>query len=109
MMDGPERTVLLYVTCPDEANAQSLGETLIRERHAACANILPGMVSLYMWEGALERANEVVLIVKTRAAAAPAAIDALQAMHPYETPAILQVPVEGGHGAFLAWVAAETS
>lgn len=114
--EGAERgnmseATFLYVTAPDEDVAASLAETLVRERMAACANILPNMTSVYRWRGEIERAAECVLIVKTTASRAAAAAARIRALHPYDTPAIAALPVspEGSDGDFLRWIASETS
>lgn len=97
--------VLVYTTFPDLGAAEQAGRLLVEQRHAGCINILPGMVSLYVWEGQLERANEVVLIAKTTAEAANACMAAILAVHPYDTPAVLAVPVAAGAAAYLDWIA----
>lgn len=99
---------MLYVTAPDIAAAEALAAAVVEPRLAACANILPGMRSIYRWQGALEQAEEVVLLVKTRDGLVQAASDALVSAHPYDEPCVLVIPVEGGAPGFLAWIAAET-
>ena len=66
------------------------------------------MTSIYRWRGAVETANEAVMIIKTRSSLADAVIAAVEAQHPYETPALVVVPVEGGSGEYLAWIMAST-
>lgn len=102
-----ERAVLVYTTFPSLVEAETAGRQILERRLAACVNILPGMVSHYWWQGAIERAEEAVMIVKTRAALAEPVREAVRAVHPYETPAIMIVPVEGGDPEYLAWIAAE--
>ena len=102
-----ERAVLVYTTFPSLVEAETAGRQILERRLAACVNILPGMVSHYWWQGAIERAEEAVMIVKTRAALAEPVREAVRAVHPYETPAIMIVPVEGGDPDYLAWIAAE--
>jgi periplasmic divalent cation tolerance protein len=79
----------------------------VERRLAACVNILPGMISHYWWEGRLERGEEAVMIFKTRAALAETLGEAIRAAHPYATPAIAILPVEGGDRDYLGWIAAE--
>jgi periplasmic divalent cation tolerance protein len=95
---------LIYITCPDAERAMGLGRALVEERLAACSNVLPGMRSCYRWEGVLEEADEAVLIVKTRAALADAAVARARALHPAAVPCILVLPVLGGDAAYLAWL-----
>lgn len=102
-----ERAVLVYTTFPSLVEAEAAGRQILERRLAACVNILPGMVSHYWWQGAIERAEEAVMIVKTRAALTEPVREAVRAVHPYETPAIMIVPVEGGDPDYLAWIAAE--
>lgn len=99
-----ERAVFVYSTVPDLATAESIGQTLVERRLAACANIIPGMISLYRWQGAVERANELVLIVKTRASLADAASGVIRALHPYETPAVAVIALESVDSGYLAWL-----
>ncbi|QRG06594.1 divalent-cation tolerance protein CutA [Xanthobacter dioxanivorans] len=98
---------LVYSTFPSREAAEEVARALLDARLVACANILPGMVSLYRWEGAIARADEVVLLLKTSAARAGEVVEAIRARHPYEVPAILVLPVDGGSPAFLGWIAAE--
>ena len=103
-----ERAVFVYTTYPSAVEAEAAGRALLERRLAACVNILPGMVSHYWWQGALERAEEVVMIIKTRAALADAVGRAVRELHSYTTPAVLVIPVEGGDEAYLSWILGET-
>lgn len=96
--------VMVYATFPDLAAAEAVGRDLIEAGHAGCINIIPGMVSLYVWEGALERSEEVVLIAKTTPGRAQSAMTAIHSAHPYETPAVLALPVAAGGADYLAWI-----
>jgi periplasmic divalent cation tolerance protein len=103
-----ERAVFVYTTYPSAVEAEKAGRALIERALAACVNILPGMVSLYRWEGAIERGDEAVMIIKTRASLAEAVRAAVKEMHPYATPAILVIPLESVDAEYLAWMMAET-
>lgn len=103
-----ERPLLVYTTLPDTQTALAIGEALVRERLAACVNVLPGMKSVYAWKGAIERGQEVVAILKTRERLAEPLSAALKARHPYETPIILHLPVSGADPDTVAWILAET-
>jgi periplasmic divalent cation tolerance protein len=103
-----ERAVFVYTTYPSIVEAEKAGSALLERTLAACVNILPGMVSLYRWQGAIERAEEAVMIIKTRASLAEAVCAAVKEMHSYETPAILVIPLESVDAAYLGWMLAET-
>ena len=103
-----ERAVLLYTTWPSIVEAEKAGREIVSRRLAACVNILPGMVSHYWWKGAIERADEVVMMVKTRASLAEAASAAVKELHSYETPAIMVLPVEDVDPAYHQWIVEET-
>jgi periplasmic divalent cation tolerance protein len=103
-----ERVVFVYTTYPSIVEAEQAGYELVQRRLCACVNILPGMVSLYWWEGAIERGEEVVMIIKTRAALAEAVREAVRQLHSYTTPAILVLPIESVDPSYNAWLMAET-
>ena len=104
-----ERVVFVYTTWPSVVEAERAGRALVERALAACVNILPGMISHYRWQGAIERGEETVMIVKTRAALAEAVRTAVKEMHSYTVPAIVVLPVEGGDPAYLGWLVTETS
>lgn len=101
--------LLVLTNLPDAASARALAAHLVEARLAACVNILAPCRSVYRWEGTLEDAEEVPLLVKTTAARYPALEAAIRARHPYELPEIVAVPIERGLPDYLAWVAAETT
>ena len=103
-----ERAVLVYTTWPSVVEAEAAGRKIVERRLAACVNILPGMISHYWWRGAIERAEETVMIVKTRASLAEAVRAAVKEMHAYETPAIMVLPAEGLDPDYHAWIVEET-
>jgi periplasmic divalent cation tolerance protein len=99
-----ERAVFVYTTWPTAVEAEAAGRTLVERRLAACVNILPGMTSIYRWEGALERGEEAVMIIKTRATLADEVTRAVKELHSYETPAILVMPLESVEASYLGWL-----
>ena len=103
-----ERAVFVYTTYPSIVEAEAAGRTLVERRLCACVNILPGMVSLYWWQGKIDRGDEVVMIIKTRASLAEAVRAAVRQMHSYTTPAILVLPIETVDSDYHAWIIAET-
>lgn len=102
---------LLYVTAPDRETARQLARRVIEKEAAACANVLPGMRSVYRWQGRVVEADEAVLIVKTTRDHADAATRILVDAHPYDEPCVIALPVDGSTGAqpFLDWIRAETA
>jgi periplasmic divalent cation tolerance protein len=103
-----ERAVFVYTTWPTTVEAEEAGRALVERRLAACVNILPGMISHYRWEGKVERGEEAVMIVKTRASLAGKVSDAVKELHSYSTPAILVIPLESVEKTYLGWLLAET-
>jgi periplasmic divalent cation tolerance protein len=108
MDNNNERAVFVYTTYPSIVEAERSGRELVEARLCACVNILPGMVSLYWWQGVIERGDEVVMIIKTRATLAEAVRAAVRRMHSYTTPAILVLPIEWVDPDYNAWIMAET-
>ena len=100
--------LLVLTTVPDTATAQEIADALVGGGLAACVTALPAATSTYRWQGAVERAEEIPLMIKTTRARLDALSAALRAHHPYEVPEILALPVEAGLPAYLAWVAEAT-
>lgn len=96
--------VLALTTVGAAADAERLARALVEGRLAACVNVVPGVVSTYRWKGAVERDEEQLLVVKTRADRVDALREALVTLHPYELPELVVLPVEAGHAPYLAWV-----
>ncbi|HZL60133.1 MAG TPA: divalent-cation tolerance protein CutA [Stellaceae bacterium] len=99
----------IYVTARERIQAEEIGLALVRERLAACANVLDGMRSFYWWQGEIKQDSEAVLILKTTATLADAAIARIKALHSYDCPCIELLPVVGGYGPYLDWVRQETT
>ena len=104
-----DRPVLVYTTYPSLVEASSAGRLLTEKGLAACVNILPGMRSIYRWQGKIENADEVVMIVKTRDAQKDAVATEVRRNHSYDTPAILFLPTEGGDKAYIDWILSESA
>ena len=96
------RIVLTTAASVDEA--RSLGRTLVEEQHAACATLIPGVESIYHWEGKVESAGETLLLLKTSVSHLPHLETRLHALHSYTTPEFLVLPVESGSEDYLAWM-----
>ncbi len=95
--------LLVFISCPT-AMAESLAESLIHAQLAACVSLLPGMRSVYRWNGSVERADETLLIAKTSVLGYPALEAAVKAQHPYELPEIVAVDIACGLPAYLQWL-----
>jgi periplasmic divalent cation tolerance protein len=102
------RAISVYIVAADMAEAERLAEALVNERLAACVNILGTVRSVYRWQGAVERADEVAMIAKTREALFQRLAARVRALHSYHTPAIIAWPIVAGDAAYLDWIAAET-
>lgn len=97
--------LLVLTTVPDRPTAENLAQALVEARLAACVNVLPAVRSIYRWQGAVESADEVQLLIKTTATAYPALEAMIQSLHPYETPELIALPIVRGLPAYLAWMA----
>ena len=103
-----DRAVFVYTTFPGIVEAEAAAQAIVQRRLAACANILPGMVSHYWWEGRVERAEEVVAIFKTRSSLAEAVRTAIRELHSYQVPAISVIPLESVDRDYLEWLMGST-
>ena len=102
-------TCLLYMTAADADEARRIGDALVAERLAACVNIIPGMISIYRWEGEIRHDAECVLIAKTRAELVERVSARVRELHSYECACVVALPVAGGNPDFLSWIVDETS
>jgi periplasmic divalent cation tolerance protein len=100
--------IFIYVTAPSPAEAKAIADAVVKDRLAACANIIPGMRSIYHWEGKIEEADETVVIFKTRATLFPAVEARVKELHKYSAPCIVALPLEAGSQPYLDWIMAET-
>jgi Uncharacterized protein involved in tolerance to divalent cations len=103
-----EDTCLIYITAPTRDEALKLARLLVEERLAACANVLGEITSVYWWDGRLNQEGEAALIAKTREGLVDALVERVRAVHPYDCPCVVALPVTGGNPAFLDWIVAET-
>lgn len=107
-MMQPQDVLLVFTQVPDRATALKIASVLIDEKVAACVNVLGAATSVYRWQGEVEQADEVPLLIKTTAPRYAALEATLRRLHPYELPEIVAVPLAQGLPAYLNWVAAET-
>ncbi len=94
---------VVLCTVPED-KARDLSDTMLREGLAACVNFLGPVTSRYVWQGAIEEAREVLLLIKTSAERVAALRQRVVALHPYQVPEVIEVSVEGGHPPYLQWV-----
>lgn len=104
-----DQVVLVLTNLPDRDSAMRIAHSLIEKRIVACVNILPECTSVYRWQGKVETAQEVPLLIKSTVAAYARVEELIRTLHPYELPEIIAVSVEAGLPAYLQWVNTETS
>jgi periplasmic divalent cation tolerance protein len=102
------KIILVYVTTSSEREAVAIVQDLIEKRLIACGNIFPPFQSIYRWEGKIETSAEVGMLLKSRASLFPKIEEAIRALHSYECPCILSLPVEAAHLPFHEWVCKQT-
>ncbi len=100
--------LVVLVTTPSPERAAEIARALVEERLAACGNVVPGIRSLYRWQGKIQDEPEALLLLKTTRARFEALRDRVLALHPYEVPEEIALPVEAGNARYLEWIAAET-
>ncbi len=99
-----EQILVVLVTAPDTDTAVQLGRALVEDRLAACANILPGVRSIYRWDDAVQDDAEVLLVIKTTAAAQSQLTARVLELHPYDTPEVIALPIVAGADTYLSWL-----
>jgi periplasmic divalent cation tolerance protein len=95
---------LIFCTCPDEETARKLAILLVEKQHAACVNIVPGLTSVYRWQGKVEAGSEYLLLIKSRTDHYPAVEQIIREQHPYELPEIIAVTISSGLDDYLRWI-----
>ncbi|MDS4027549.1 MAG: divalent-cation tolerance protein CutA [Candidatus Contendobacter sp.] len=100
--------LIILCTCPDQAIAERIAEAVVGERLAACVNIVPGLTSIYRWEGRIQHDAEWLLLIKTRQAVYSRLEARIRALHPYQVPEIIALPIQTGSAAYLDWIADNT-
>jgi periplasmic divalent cation tolerance protein len=100
----PSETLVVLCTLPEQEVAARIAGILVQEQLAACVNIIPGLTSVYRWKGAMQQDNEVLLLIKSTAAVYPQLEQRIQALHPYELPEIIAVPIQTGQADYIKWI-----
>ncbi len=96
--------VVIFCTAPDAKTAERLAHSLVEEKLAACCNIVPGLTSIYLWEGKVQKDAEVLLIIKSDARLFKALEQKIKDLHPYEVPEIIALPIKQGSQDYLKWI-----
>ena len=104
-----DKVILVYSTTPDMNTAEKIAEQLVGEKLAACVSMMPSVQSVYRWQGTIEKASEVALMIKTTQQLFSALSEKLVAIHPYDVPELVAVPVVDGLPSYLQWVQDETA
>jgi len=107
-LSEPVDPVVAFVTAPDMDCARSIADTLVAQHLAACVNIVPTVESVYRWQGQVENATEILLVIKTRAGHITAIEDCLTQLHPDDVPECIALPIIGGAAPYLHWLAEQT-
>ena len=107
-MESPTQALLVIANCPDEACANRIALAVVEAGLAACVNLLPRVQSVYRWQGNIESASELPLLIKTTAGRYTELETAIRELHPYDVPEIIALPIAQGLPAYLDWLAAET-
>jgi periplasmic divalent cation tolerance protein len=97
-----------FVTCKDRRQATAIAKALVTEKLAACVNIVPGVASIYAWEGKVEQGREVLLIVKSRSALSKRLAARVKELHSYSVPEVVTIPIASGNPDYLRWVREST-
>jgi periplasmic divalent cation tolerance protein len=105
----PDDFIVVFMTAPDGETAERIARTLVEEGLVACVNIVPGLRSIYRWEGKLCDDSEVLCLCKTRAERFAAVRERISSLHPYSVPEIIAVPLTAGSAPYLEWVARNTT
>ena len=96
--------VAVLVTAPSAEEAARIARQVVEEKLAACGNVLPGLRSIYRWQGKVEEADEALLVLKTARSRFKELADRIVALHPYDVPEVIALPIEAGHDAYLDWI-----
>jgi periplasmic divalent cation tolerance protein len=107
LVSGSSGVFVVLVTVPDVDSGVILARRVVQERLAACGNVIPGLTSVYRWEGEVQEDSEALVLFKSTGAAIEALKRRVAELHPYEVPEFLAVPVTDGHAPYLRWVQGE--
>lgn len=100
--------VVIFITAGTEEEARKIADRLLNHKKAACVNIVPGVSSLFWWQGKLDSAQESLLVVKTKASLLDEIVSLVKEIHSYDIPEIIALPIVGGNQDYLEWISNET-
>lgn len=104
----PTPAIAIFCTAPDPASAERIASALVDERLAACVNLVPGLTSVFRWEGQVQREPEVLLMIKTQRGRFDAVAARIKALHPYTVPELIALPIDASTPDYLAWLEENT-
>lgn len=102
------KKLMVFTTTPSEARASEMARALVKERLAACVQVLPGVISFYHWKGKLQECGECLMLIKTRPELLGKLAAKIESLHPYEMPEVVAVGIVGGSQKYLKWIEEET-
>ncbi|KAK3244392.1 divalent ion tolerance protein CutA [Cymbomonas tetramitiformis] len=108
-IEGGVPSVAIYVTVPDKETGKKIASALIESKLAACVNMIPGVESMYWWEGKVETDQELLLMIKSRQSLVNEVTAKVNEVHPYDVPEVISVPITGGSDKYLQWLADSTT
>ena len=97
-------TVVIFVTCANKKEAESIAKVLVKNKFAACVNILDKVKSFFWWEAKIDQADEILLIIKSKKTKLSRIIKLVKSMHSYQVPEIIALPIAGGYKPYLRWI-----
>jgi periplasmic divalent cation tolerance protein len=103
-MAASEKYLLVLNTCPGSITAKKIANDLVADQLAACVQVIPGIQSFFRWVGRVENSEEYLLLIKTTVARYPDVENRIRALHPYELPEIVAVPISNGFASYLSWI-----
>jgi len=107
-MQKNTKPAVVYTTCPSLEIAEHIAGELLKRQQAACVNIIPQIISVYIWDEKIQRDEEVAMLIKTQAHLSDIVMETIKCLHPYDVPAGIVFPTDGGSGTFLEWIAQQT-
>ncbi|MCI4670933.1 MAG: divalent-cation tolerance protein CutA [Bacteroidia bacterium] len=99
----------IYITCKDKQQALEIGKSLLQKRLVACINVIDNMISAYWWEGKIVEDHECILIAKSQAQLVDKISHEVTALHSYDVPCVISLPIQNGHEPYLKWIAEEAT